>query len=392
MVAALIRVNGVTGSDTDVPIGSVVTLSNVNDGNESTYTWQLLSQPSGTPDTLSSTSASSPTFTPTREGSYLVSLVVDQGLDSQRRNKVVVAVRHVRSGLRHPALYETTEVDTATNVPGWHTATEDLWRRVDSLSAESCVFVCYPGEGLEEGDCVRVSGRSVVKAGTPAEEYLPTAAKVTAASEWGHEWVGCVEGAVNGSESPWTDTPVRVRVLGYVAAEQTIDGGAPDPLGRVYLNNSGKLSRTPGSYRRPLGKALAAVTGSFYVLFDGAPLPGPHVFGAGARATVETVDGWVTLGAFHYTSAKFANKALFLRVVAAITTSGTTGQVRLFEPVGETTPAMVSFTDNTTMAEEAVDEWTGTVNRPLLLQARLVGGSTGDTLEHFNAQVEVWNR
>ena len=64
MPQALITVNAVVGSNDDLPIDTLVTLANDNVGGETTYLWEIVDQPVGTADTLSSTSAPSVTFTP----------------------------------------------------------------------------------------------------------------------------------------------------------------------------------------------------------------------------------------------------------------------------------------------------------------------------------------
>ena len=55
MTQALITVNAVAGSNTDLPINTLVQLNNTGNGGEITYAWSILDQPPGTADALSST-------------------------------------------------------------------------------------------------------------------------------------------------------------------------------------------------------------------------------------------------------------------------------------------------------------------------------------------------
>src|SRR3989304_312459 len=118
MPQSLIKVNAVVGSATNLPINGPAQLDNQNGGGETTYTWSILDQPEGTIDSLSSTSIQNPTFTPKKEGSYLVRLIVNQGQPDEQRNAVVCSVRQLKTLRRIPAAGETIEADTAR---GWAT-------------------------------------------------------------------------------------------------------------------------------------------------------------------------------------------------------------------------------------------------------------------------------
>jgi hypothetical protein len=88
------------GPDQNVSTGSVVTLngSGSSDANSDplTYSWSFTSKPASSAATLSSASAVNPTFTADREGSYVFSLVVNDGTVSSTADTVTVtAVNHV---------------------------------------------------------------------------------------------------------------------------------------------------------------------------------------------------------------------------------------------------------------------------------------------------------
>lgn len=76
------------GSDTSVPVGADVTLSGLNssdeDGNTLNYRWRLVSKPSASAATLSSSNTVQPKLTIDRKGSYRIELIVNDGkVDSQ---------------------------------------------------------------------------------------------------------------------------------------------------------------------------------------------------------------------------------------------------------------------------------------------------------------------
>lgn len=82
------------GVDQSVATGSTVTLnggaSADADGDPLTYNWTLTTKPSGSNAVLSSTTAVNPTFTADLDGSYVVSLVVNDGTVNSAADSVTV--------------------------------------------------------------------------------------------------------------------------------------------------------------------------------------------------------------------------------------------------------------------------------------------------------------
>src|SRR5262245_63840027 len=100
MTQALITINGSPGADIDLPIDTLVQLNNTGTGGELTYKWSIVSQPPGTLDALSATNIQNPTFTPKKEGSYLIQLIVNESLGTEKRDRTIAAVRHIKSNSR----------------------------------------------------------------------------------------------------------------------------------------------------------------------------------------------------------------------------------------------------------------------------------------------------
>jgi hypothetical protein len=97
----------------DLVLGQPVTARNVDDTDVIKRIWTLRDIPLGSAAALSSTTSPVVTFTPDVEGSYLLQLTVNDGLDGQIDNKIA-AVR-TSLGIRYPA---TGEVASMVNWPG----------------------------------------------------------------------------------------------------------------------------------------------------------------------------------------------------------------------------------------------------------------------------------
>ncbi|MDP2167936.1 MAG: PKD domain-containing protein [Thermodesulfovibrionales bacterium] len=84
------------GLDQNVATGSVVTLdgsgSSDANGDTLTYKWSITSMPSGSTAVLSSTTVAKPTFTADKDGSYVASLVVNDGTLDSAADTVTVMV------------------------------------------------------------------------------------------------------------------------------------------------------------------------------------------------------------------------------------------------------------------------------------------------------------
>ena len=83
------------GVDQVTVVGNTVTLDGTKsfdpDGTSLQYLWAIVSKPSGSTSQISSTSASSPRFTPDRVGTYVIGLTVNDGIDSSTQDTVTIA-------------------------------------------------------------------------------------------------------------------------------------------------------------------------------------------------------------------------------------------------------------------------------------------------------------
>lgn len=266
MPQAQITINGSPGSNDDLPLGTLVTLGNNGTGGELTYLWSLLSQPEGPTDVLSSATILAPTFTPTKEGSYLLRLIVNQGLPSEQTDLVIAAVRELETRERIPAAGETTENDPAT---GWaNTAVDRILQRVTRLE-DAGAFVGVTGAaGLVAGNVVWINGTTTIATGLPDQRTVPVVDLAVASNLTAiQNDVAILLGGVDGNTSPASGDIVRVLSAGLFSGVPFV-GPAPSVGDSVYVSDSGTLETTSGTYPRIVGN-VASVSGStFDVWFD----------------------------------------------------------------------------------------------------------------------------
>jgi hypothetical protein len=268
MPQALIKINGVDGSNDDLPIGVLVNLSNHDTGGEVTYAWTLLKQPPGAADALSATNIKSPTFTPRKEGTYRLQLIVNAGMGAlEKTSLAIVGIRDVKTGERVPGPDETTE----TGADGWsEPAMNTLLRGELARAADPMVIVGVNGSGggFAAGTVARVSGVSTLKAGLPGEEVVPSFVKALATTIAGvtgalHVVVAPVRGALpvaNGALG-------RFRRFGLVQGIAT--GGAPALGDPVYVSDTGTLDIAAGTVPKEVGNVVRFGGGTFDCLFHG---------------------------------------------------------------------------------------------------------------------------
>lgn len=171
MAQALITINGTAGSNDDLPIGLPVLLSNQDSGGEFFYFWEILDQPPGPVDSIIPNNIRDTSFTPNKEGSYLIQLTVNNNTDIT--NRAVAAVRFLKTRERAPAAQEQTEVDTAK---GWADATNSWFSSLNNSVADPGIVIGVAGEPFAAGNIVRISpisGFSTLKSGLPGEEIVP---------------------------------------------------------------------------------------------------------------------------------------------------------------------------------------------------------------------------
>lgn len=260
MPAANILVNAVAGSVFTVPINVQVQLSNQGIGGETTYNWSVVDQPEGTANNLSNALIQNPTFTPTKEGSYLIKLVVNLGLADEQTDTVVVRIAQVKTNLFIPAAGELLEADA---LKGWALATNRLFQKCDDVAADANVVSAIVIAGLEPtaNSIVRLGTRAgTILAGLPGEKILPAAVATNATTETNARGIlGICIGAVDGGAIA-ANKLVLVRLLGLV------DGtfaGSPAIGDLVFLSNTGTPALTPGTVPRVIGRVAESSGGAY---------------------------------------------------------------------------------------------------------------------------------
>ena len=272
MPQAQITVNGVAGSNDDLPINTIVLLNNNGIGGETTYNWTILDQPAGTADVLSNAAIQNPSFTPKKEGTYLLLLVVNQGTGTEVRNQVIVGIRQVKNRERIPAAGETTE-DSAPE--GWHIALSKQLQRVDALGADlmgTTVGVAAVG-GLQVGDVLHVVGTTTIKTGLPGQETVPTFNKAPAnVADNVNAALFILVGGVDGSPTPGNGAVIRVRAFGMVYGLV----GSPAGIGSlIFASDAARPTVTSGTNTRRIGSVAAIDVGggTFDFYFSGLTIP-----------------------------------------------------------------------------------------------------------------------
>lgn len=316
MPAASITINGSAGSDDNLPIGVLVQLDNQNTGGELTYDWTFLDQPPGPTDSFSNAAIRNPQFTPTKEGTYLIQLVVNLGLATEQSQKVIAAVRQLTTNQRIIAAGETTE----DGVRGWAAANNANLLAINSLIANPGVIVGVNDSGgtLSTGQVVRVVALATIKAGLPGEQQVAGFDIATAATLAQVDELLCVvESAVTGGGTIANGELMNTRYIGIPlnssGAPQTFPGTATvgDP---VYLDDAGALSLTQGTVRRQLGSVADAGASTYSVWYNGVggaditPVSVPYVVygNPGTLPSALRIDGTNATGATGGVSPTFA--------------------------------------------------------------------------------------
>jgi PKD repeat protein len=302
MPSANIQINGVAASDDDLPINTIVQLNNVNTGGETSYLWEILDQPEGTADVVSSATIQNPTFTPKKEGSYLIRLTVNQGGGDQVVNTKIAAVRQLKSNERVPSAFEVLEVDSAK---GWKTATNRLLSRADDALADSNLIVCVNSATLTAtvGDIVSFTGISTIKSGLPGEETVLTASQASASSAapMRSSMLGIVVATPSGAATS-AGTLLIVRVRGLVETSVLI-GGTPAIGDLVWVGDNSRPSLTPGTNPRLVGKiVLVNATQSYRFVIDGSLAIGARTDALTAIGNSFVVANWTANVAGGYMS------------------------------------------------------------------------------------------
>lgn len=309
MPQSLIKINAVIGSDTDLPINTLIQLDNQNIGGEVSYKWSILDQPAGAADSLSSTTIQNPTFTPKKEGTYLIKLIVNEGLPDEDTDTVVAGILQLKIRERIPAAGETTEADVSR---GWAVDTNNFLRFIDdSLATPSTAVGANSHSGtLARGTVVRVTSGQVIKSGLPGQETVPgfVPAPATAGANV-DELLAVIESGVDGSDPVAIGALCFARIIGRIAALPLGAGAVGDP---VYVSDAAAISTTPGTNLRQVGSIMAVSGVNRDIWFSGtqggdtAPVDRAYlIYGPpGSLTNAKRVDGLNAdgaLGAVPYT-------------------------------------------------------------------------------------------
>ena len=263
MAQALITINGTVGSNDDLPINVSVLLSNVDSGGEDFYFWEILDQPPGPADAITPNNIKSPSFTPKKEGSYLIQLTVNNNVDLA--NRAIAAVRFLKTRERAPAAQEQTEVDTTK---GWGDATNDWFSRLDNFIADPGVIVGVAEGALVVGNIVRlspVSGFSVLKSGLPGEEIVPRFSLVSGDDLYTGP-VFLFIGTASGSTTAISGDVVRARLFGMYFTTLPFGVSVGDTL---YVRPDGEFRQdvTTIDAPRPVAFVVGEVSLGVYALY-----------------------------------------------------------------------------------------------------------------------------
>ena len=263
MATAQIQINSTPGSNTDLPLNTSVGLSNNDNTGVTTWQWTILSQPAGTPVVLATPTASTASFTPTKEGSYLIRLVVNSGQATEHTDQVVAAVLELETRSRIPAAGETIEVDSNN---GWsNAAVSEILQRVTRFT-DNGILVGKAGAALTPLQVVHISDATEIGV-LPAQQRTVPSFEVAYATNMNHLYgtLGVYLGTVAGAASALTGDLVRVMSLGPISSVTLAAGGVDGEP--VYVDDTGALSRTPGTNSRQIGTIAHALGGGIYDLW-----------------------------------------------------------------------------------------------------------------------------
>lgn len=265
MPQADIEFNGTPASDEDLPINVLVQLSNNDIGDESTYDWEIVSQPEGPADALSSVNIENPTLTPTKEGSYHLQLTVDIGLPSEVIDRKIFRLRQLKTFNRLVAAEETIEVDPDE---GYKTAQNATLQDHDNRLVTGLVVCGIAGNALTAGDVIKITEVVTIKSTLPGEEDLPEFSDALATlADVAFVPLGVVIGKPDGSAGVGVGEPVLVMFTGLFTVATF--AGVPVLGDPVYVSDTGVPALVPGTNSRVIGHVANVGAGVYTAYING---------------------------------------------------------------------------------------------------------------------------
>ena len=266
-MSARITINGVAGSNANLPLNVLVQLNNQNTGGEVTFLWSIVSQPAGPTDSLSATNIQNPTLTPQKEGTYLIQLTVNAGMDGEATDRQIAGILDLKTGQRIPAAQETVQTSATL---GWSQAVDPLLQEtLDRMSRNGGIVTCQALSNLTYGTPVGLELALNIKVGLPGQEKVPGAGVVLGNQTTNMRLpVGVMLGPVGGDGGDATTNElVDVLLLGLFTGGSYTLGTWAVGAG-VYVSDTGTLVRTPGTGVKRIGTCLTVSTGSGFDVPD----------------------------------------------------------------------------------------------------------------------------
>lgn len=298
MPAANIQINAVTATSAIVPVNVAVQLSNADTGGEVSYAWTILDQPEGTPIvSLSNPAIENPTFTPTREGTYRLRLVVNATLPTEVTAYAEVQIPQVISGQIIPAAGEMLEADATR---GWATRVIRSLQDVDRLVGDSNVVVCISQGSASVGQVVQLGfqGIATYLTGLPGSKRALVSRPATPVEEvdvngrLGQIIAVCDGGSIADGK------PVLVRLFGLSPFTVTT-ADSPSVGDWVFIDPNGmpflKWDPTATDVPRIVGRVVEFSGGKFRWMIDPVPMHRRVVMPANAQIWDGTT-GWSRAG------------------------------------------------------------------------------------------------
>lgn len=251
MTRAAITIGGVeTRANLNWAINTQVQLGNAGNGGETSYLWQIVDQPPGASDSLSSTSVINPQFTPRKEGTYLLNLIVNLGQGDEARQTAVVGVRQLKTGTRVPAAGETDEAGTR----GHAGHVNELLQLIARIRADPHLIVAQAVSTINRNSVVRFPGLATLKTGLPGQESILTCD--IAQANAGYITVDPLGLCVGGIDGLGNSVPAGQLALIKMMGLVTLSGLSGTAQALVYVSNTGSLALSPGTNSRRVGKLL----------------------------------------------------------------------------------------------------------------------------------------